>query len=120
MQKWWKGDVEPTLQNRRLVVKALGVPLQELLSEDMESAKAESDRAIEQYIAGPMGADLTPEQCDQLRMSILWITANEKTPMEPREVHAAAELIRLRMRSDSSRPPPLNPRGSPKGRKLKR
>lgn len=116
MQKWWNGTAVPTLETRRLIARALGLPLSELLNEAEEQAKAESDKAIEQYIASPMGADLTQEQRDHLRLSIVWIDAHR--PMQPREVHAAAELIRLRVRGDLT--PPMNPKGNPKGRRINR
>lgn len=118
MQKWWKGTSVPTLDTRRLIAHVLSIPLSDLLNETEERAKAESDKAIEQYIASPMGADLNQEQRDQLRLSIVWIDAHR--PMQPREVHAAAELIRLRVRGGTDVPPPLNPKGSSKGRRVKR
>ena len=119
MQKWWNGKSSPKLATRMAIARALGVPLSELLDEQAEKEKAESDKTIEQYIASDMGCDLDDGQRAQLRLSIAWIDSDH--PMQPREVHAAAELIRLRFRGpERGGLQPLNPRGSSKGKRIKR
>lgn len=112
MQKWFKGLTRPTLDNRRVLAKVLDVPVSELLlDEDEEQAKVESDKAIEQYIASPQGADLTEAQRDQLRLSIAWIEPGRA--MTPLEVADAANFIRRRVQGDLK---PINPSGSGRGK----
>lgn len=119
MQKWWNGRSSPTLAKRMAIARALGVSLTELLDENAEREKAESDKHIEQYIASDYGKDLDEGQRSQLRMSVAWIDSDH--PMSPREVHAAAELIRLRFRGpESGGLVPLNPKGSSRGTRIKR
>ena len=74
------------------VAEALGVPISAIVDNTDAPARDPDLEVIEEYISGSMGADLTSEQRDELRLSKNWIP--RRHPMTIREVHMAADLIR--------------------------
>lgn len=115
IQKWRRGQSSPTLATRKLVARALDVPLTELLVDPEESAEDESDLAIDAYLKN-FGTDMTPMQIQQLRRSIPW----SDQPVTLRVVQLVAEAVRIQFPTDATPPEPLNPRGRARGRRLRR
>lgn len=94
IQKWKRGDSFPSLATRRALAKVLAVPLAEFVAEGSDTEE-QSQTAISDYLASPLGADLTPHQVDQLRLCPSWIQSPE--PLTTSDVHDAAQIIRRRV-----------------------
>lgn len=121
MGRWWRGEVIPTLGSRRLVARALGVPIHQLIldGEDTygDEAIGTNGALIESYLDSPDGRDLTREEQRQLRLSVSWVPGHR--PLVWSEVRQMADLLRARLR-EPSKTRVLNLKGSSKPAKAKR
>jgi transcriptional regulator with XRE-family HTH domain len=98
MQRWWRGEALPSLENRLGIAEVFGVPFLSLriAGEDNVDSTGETEEAVESYIASEAGSDLTDEESRQLRLSSAWVPGPQA--LSAREVHQIAELVRMRLR----------------------
>lgn len=114
MGRWWRGEVTPSLSSRRLVARALGVPLSALIIEGEDIAGHEAistnEATIESFLSSEDALDLSEDEARQLRLSSGWVPGHR--PLSMREVRAMADLLRLRLREPGGGPKVLNLKGS--------